>query len=281
MMKNTIAFMGANFVARQVGYQMTEGWGQGDSSAQDHFRAPATFEERFNELLGEVKAAGFDAMDLWTAHLHFAWATEAQIAATRRMARETGIQLTSYAGGFGGTLEDFEKSCRLCEALEIPLFSGGSPLVRKDRPGMTKLLRQYGLRIAVENHPQASVEAVVNMPGEGDEDVIGIALDTGWLVTQKVDVLEALRAAAPRLFHLHLKDVLPPREEKTGLMFVDMGHETCTLGEGLVPVAECLSLLPELGFEGLISVEHEPETHNPLEDCTVSLQRVKEWMGAK
>ena len=40
---NTISFMSANYVARQVNYQMTEGWMQGDAAPNAYFRPLDTF----------------------------------------------------------------------------------------------------------------------------------------------------------------------------------------------------------------------------------------------
>lgn len=42
------------------------------------------------------------------------------------------------------------------------------------------VLREF----AIENHPEASIAELVARSGEGAEDVIGIALDTGWAATR-------------------------------------------------------------------------------------------------
>ena len=44
-----ISFMSANFVAREIGYNMDSGWMQGDTATNEHFSPLATFEERFFE----------------------------------------------------------------------------------------------------------------------------------------------------------------------------------------------------------------------------------------
>ena len=56
---STISFMCANFVAREIGYHMSEGWGQGDKATQAWFSPLNTFEERFGAMLAEVSALGF------------------------------------------------------------------------------------------------------------------------------------------------------------------------------------------------------------------------------
>ena len=44
---NTLAFMTANYVARQLDYHMTQGWMEGDDATNAYFRPLATYAERF------------------------------------------------------------------------------------------------------------------------------------------------------------------------------------------------------------------------------------------
>ncbi|HEX2862253.1 MAG TPA: Gfo/Idh/MocA family oxidoreductase, partial [Lacunisphaera sp.] len=113
--------------------------------------------------------------------------------------------------------------------------------------------------------------------GRGDEDVVGLALDTGWCGTAKWDALAAVKELAPRLFAIHLKDVKPPRVARAGLPFVDMGHETCRLGDGIVPIRAIVGHLKVIGFRGSIGIEHEPEMHDPREEVRESRERVEQW----
>ena len=266
-------------VAREIGYDMPGGWGQGDAATQDAFRPIETFEDRFDALLEEVAALGFDAIDLWTAHLHYAWATPEHIAIARRLLETRKIRIVSYAGGFGESIAEFRGACRLCNALDIPVLGGSTPLLTSHRSEVVEALRASGMLLAYENHPEKSVDEILAKLGEGDEDVIGVTLDTGWLATNGVDVAAALRALAPRLMHLHLKDVKAPGAEKTGYPMVDMGHATCQLGEGVVPVEECVMLLPEIGYEGVISIEHEPEDYDPHDEISAGAVAVRGWQA--
>ncbi|MCX7869633.1 MAG: hypothetical protein N2322_06745, partial [Terrimicrobiaceae bacterium] len=76
-MRNTISFMSANFVARELGYPGGDiaDWARHDQATQEAFRPIETFQARFEEMLDKVRGAGFDALDLWCAHLHYRWAT--------------------------------------------------------------------------------------------------------------------------------------------------------------------------------------------------------------
>ena len=92
---NTISFMSANFVARQVGYHMTEGWGQGDKATNDYFRPLETFAERFEAMLTEVQKMGFTVIDIWLAHLHPTWATPNHLQIARDLLVKHGLTVSS------------------------------------------------------------------------------------------------------------------------------------------------------------------------------------------
>jgi hypothetical protein len=49
---NTISFMSANYVPREVGYAM-HGWGHGDRATNEAFRPLDTYEQRLDDLLRE------------------------------------------------------------------------------------------------------------------------------------------------------------------------------------------------------------------------------------
>jgi hypothetical protein len=69
-MPTVISILSANYVARELGYGMTGGWGEGDAATNDAFRPVETFRERFGGLLDEVADLGVSAIDLWTAYLN-------------------------------------------------------------------------------------------------------------------------------------------------------------------------------------------------------------------
>ena len=279
-MNPVVSFMSANFVARELAYHMPGGWGQGDTATQEFFRPLATFGERFDAMLGEIRALGFDAMDLWGAHLHYTWATPEHVALAKSLLAKHGLRVVSYATWVPGGAAELRAACRVCRELGIPLIGGFVELVSTDRAAAVGVLREFGVIYGYENHPETSAEAVLARIGTGDEDVIGLAVDTGWFGTHGVDGVGAIRALAARIKHVHLKDVKARRAEKSGSPMVDLGHETCRLGDGVVGVEVIAKQLVALGYRGAISVEHEPEHFDPRPDCEASLGLLRGWIGA-
>ena len=264
---NLISCMSANYVARQLNYQMTGGWGQGETATNLYFKPIRTFPLRFEALLKEIQDAGFDALDCWLAHLNPTWASPDHVEAAHELLEAYGMSIVSLAGGMGRTPEEFEAICELAGAVGAPVLGGGCPLLATDRELVIGLLQKYGLKLAIENHPEQNPEEMLAKIGNGGEGMLGTAVDTGWYATQGYDAAQAIRRLGPAIFHVHLKDV-----RAVG------GHETCRLGDGVVPVRECIRVLVEINYTGAISIEHEPESYNPDEDLKASRSLLVDWL---
>lgn len=270
-MTHTISIMSANYVARELGYHMTEGWSQGDAATNAFFQPLETFPERFGALLDEVGALGVGAVDLWTGHLNPAWATPEHVAAAKRELARTGLSVASLAGGFGDTPAAFGASCRLAAELGAPVLGGSSSLLQDERDTLLGLLRDHGLRFGLENHPEktpAEIRAKLGDRQNEHGERLGVALDTGWFGTHGYDTAQAVVELADVLVHVHLKDV-----RAVG------AHETCRFGEGVVAPEACVRALQRAGYSGGISVEHEPETFDPTADLRASVAALKGWLA--
>ncbi len=264
---NTISFMSANYVARQLDYHMTRGWGQGEAATNNYFMPLETFPQRFEDLLKEIKSLGFSAIDLWLAHLNPRWATPQHIAAAQNLLKTYQLRVVALAGGMGNTTSEVEAVCQLAAALDVPILGGACPNLDKDRHGTVALFKKYHLRLAHENHPEKDPQEVLDRIGDGGEGTIGAAIDTGWFGTQGYDAAQAIRILGRHIFHVHLKDV-----RAAG------AHDTCRFGEGVVPVRVCVEALRQLGYQGAISIEHEPDSFNPGDDVVASRQMLDGWL---
>ncbi len=265
---NPISFMTANYVARQLNYHMTEGWGQADAVTQDYFRSIETFPARFRDLLQDIHALGFRALDLWAAHLHPSWATPEHLAAARDLLAEFDLRITSYALWLGD-LDTLRQAITVMQALEIPLIGGGGSLLETEPDAMIGLLRDAGLAFGYENHAEKTPEELLARIGERSPETIGIALDTGWFGVQGYPADRAAALLADRIKLVHLKDV-----RTVGV------HDTCALGDGIVPVQRCVEVLRAAGYAGAYSVEHEPESYDPTEEVAISAARLRAWLEA-
>lgn len=265
---NIISFMSANFVARGLDYHMTDGWQQGEQATNRYFMPLATFSERFEEVLRAVRSMGFSALAIWTAHLNYAWATRQHIARAKELLARYSLTVPSLAGNFGSTRAEFDAACRLAVELGAPVLGGGTSLLDSDRGVVITLLQQYGLRLGIENHPGVltppEILAKIGADGHG---VIAATVDTGWYGTANADAPAAITQLASHIVHVHLKDVVSPG-----------AHETCRFGQGCVRIEQCVRALQAIGYGGAISVEHEPASFDPTQDCMVNVQLLASWL---
>ena len=254
--------MSANYVARQTGWAM-HGWGHGDRETNEHFRPLQTYEHRVDELLSDVRALGFEAVDVWGAHLSPAWATDDHVAMAREALARHGLHVASYATWLGRDPGEIERACEIALALGTSLIGAGA----SDLGAAVPVLRERGVRLGIENHPEKTPAEVLEKI-ERREGVLGATVDTGWWATQGYDPVRAIDELAPHLLHVHLKDVLHEGEP----------HETCRWGDGIVDAGACVRELRRIGYAGAISVEHEPEDHDPSDECREMRERLEAWL---
>lgn len=262
---NTISFNTANFVAREIGYAMTEGWMQGDAATQAWYRPLDTFGSRFGAMLDEVVALGFEAIDLWLAHLHPDWASDQHIALARQALEARNLNVATLAG-FGDTREQVLRACKIALGVGATTFGHGARIVDRDHAFVVDTLGSRGLRLGIENHPEKTPAILRDRIGDG-QGVIGAMIDTGWFGTQGYDAARAIVELKDVLFGIHLKDVLGAG-----------AHHTCRFGQGVVPIRACVHALRRTGFAGPISVEHEPERADPREDVRASAALLRGWL---
>lgn len=264
----TISFMTANYVARQAGYHMTEGWEQGDQTTQAHFRPINTFTVRFEEYVHDIQAMGFPAFDLWVSILNPAWAMDEHVAAVNDLAARYHLPITTLAGWFGSSQSEFEASCKLATSLQIPILAGRTGLLDTNRKAVIEMLERYDLKLGIENHPEKTPEELLTLIGNDSEGRVGAAVDTGWFGTHSYDASVALDKLQDHLLAVHLKDVLQAGS-----------HETCRYGQGCVPIEECVNELKRVSYTGSVCVEHEPEHFDPTDDVKASYAMLKHWLS--
>jgi sugar phosphate isomerase/epimerase len=266
---HTISFVTANYVARQVNYSMSGGWGQGDQATNQYFRPLETFAQRFEEIVTDIKALGFDALDLWTAHLHQTWATDQHIRIARDILHTHQIKVVSLAGGFGATPREFEAACNIAVEVGAKLLGGMTPLVFINRAFVVATLNKYDLRLGIENHSEKTPDEMLAKIGDGSGGRIGTTVDTGWYGTHGYDAAQAIAQLGEHVLHVHLKDVLAAG-----------AHNSCRYGQGSVPIEACVRTLLKIGYRGAFAVEHEPDYGDPTADCKAAFDLLRGWLAA-
>lgn len=266
----TIAFATASYVAREIGYELDRwifddpvdpflgGWRRCAAAVTEHFRPVSGFARHFDAILADIAAAGFEAVEIWGTHLSPAWATDEHIELAQQSLARHRLTTVVYGADFGATHAEAARACEIANALGSPILSTfPGPFLARDRRAAIELVRDQGLRMALENHPEhPTPEAFLEELGA--DPFVGAIVDTGWWGTHGYDAAEAIRRLGDRIFHVHLKDVVRPGT-----------HDPCILGDGCVPIEACLEALEDIGYEGAISLEYLSANIDPTEACRV------------
>lgn len=265
-----VAFMSANFVARASGYDGHAEWRTHEVQTREQ---DIDF-DFVDEWMGAVSGSGFEAVSLWTAHCWYHDVTDAEIERVRALADENDLAINAYAGDFGfapgreGLVttdrEHWERTYEVADALGCDWLEGlwGAD---ENRELIRELGEDYDVGFGYEPHfVDSPAEAIERTAGY--EDAIGIVLDTGSAGEYGYSAPDAVRAYGDRLMNVHLKDVREPG-----------AHRCVALGEGIVDVAGTLDALTDIGYEGPITVEHEPYDRDPMPEVRTSIERIRAW----
>jgi L-ribulose-5-phosphate 3-epimerase len=237
------------------------GWGHGDRVTNERFAPLEGYAERFGALLGAVRGLGFDAIDLWGAHLSPDWATDEHVAIAREALVGHGVTVTTY--GTWVHSHNVERACELALGVGTTLIGAG---MSGDAAALTSALREHGVTLAIENHPERTPTQVLEKIRTGD-GTMAATVDTGWWATQGYDPVRAIAELDGHIAHVHLKDVLHAGEP----------HDTCRWGNGIVDVEACVRALERIGYSGALTVEHEPEDHDPSDEIRSMREQLEEW----
>jgi sugar phosphate isomerase/epimerase len=131
-------------------------------------------------------------------------------------------------------------------------------------PRIEKFVKEYDIRIAIHNHgPEDKIYPspldVLKAVGAMDPR-LGCCIDVGHCVRAGTDVVEAIHAAGPRLFNMHMKDLAS---------FTDKESQVA-VGQGLMPVREIFETLAKLNYPGWVDLEYEIHGDDPMPGVTES-----------
>ena len=144
--------------------------------------------------------------------------------------------------------------------------------------GAARLLRANGRRVAIEMHPNFSVynPETMNRLREINRKAIGCNFDPSHMFWQGIDPVSAIRAIGDGIFHMHGKDCRIDRANTSvngvldGKSYTDELHRawifrTVGFGHDALEWKDMISALRMVGYDHVISIEHEDSLMSPLE----------------
>jgi len=138
---------------------------------------------------------------------------------------------------------------------------------------ITEYAQTLGIRTCTENHGYIAQDSdrVERLFNTVAHDNYGLLCDMGNFLCVDEDPAIAVSRVAPYAIHVHIKDMLYRKEPFSGSYFPSRGGNYLrgtVVGEGDVPVKQCLRILFKAGYEGFVSLEYEG-----VEDCIDAIGR--------
>lgn len=241
---------------------------------------------------------------------------EEQLAYARRIREEAervGIAIVGYMIGadlYKGSEEANEAEiCRVMDQLDVAAAMGAPllrhdvcyketiddrfvgfdrmlPTIAKNARKITEYAATLGIRTCTENHGRIAQDSdrVERLYYAVDHPNYGLLADVGNFACADEDSVRAVSRIAPCAIHVHAKDFVKypfgaeiPEGTKT---FYTRGRNQlagCALGDGFIPVAQCLDILRAVGYDGYVSIEFEG--NKPcLDELRLGLSRLRQYL---
>lgn len=125
-------------------------------------------------------------------------------------------------------------------------------------PKLEKFVKEYDIRMAIHNHGPEDK----NFPSpfdvlaavKGLDPRVGLCIDLGHTLRAGADPIAAIKAAGPRLYDIHIKD----------LGQHDVKESQVAVGEGIMPVREIFKTLIAMNYKGCVDLEYEIHETDPM-----------------
>ncbi len=144
--------------------------------------------------------------------------------------------------------------------------------IREVLPGAFKPILQHarkkGVNIAVENWFQTCLQGLDTYEALFEaipDDNFGLNYDPSHLVHQECDHIAPLHMFKDRIFHTHAKDTLIDRAQRAHRgVYADGWWRYVIPGYGCINWGEYIGHLRHIGYDGVLSIEHEDAAFDEL-----------------
>jgi len=167
---------------------------------------------------------------------------------------------------------DIRSKFEYCKRAGIGVIVAGDPAL-ETLPRIEKFVKEYDIRVAIHNHgpedklwpsPLDVLKAMKNL-----DPRIGCCIDVGHTLRAGTDVVQAIRAAGPRLLNIHMKDLTSAESKESQV----------AIGEGIMPVRKMFEALIETKYKGFVDLEYEIHPDDPMPGVIASVAYMRGVMA--
>jgi len=220
-----------------------------------------------DDAIKATKRIGVRYISLKDFHLPLKSTPEERRAVAQKI-KDAGLILLGC-----GVVEMKNDEAQIRNAFEYAKDAGIATIVAKPDPAvmgiLDRMVKEYNIRVAIHNHgPEDKVyptpESVAKVI-EGHDNRIGYCIDIGHTVRAGVNVADAVRKYAGRLYEMHIKDVTQA---------IPSG-KVIEIGRGVIDIPGVLKALREIKFQYHVALEYEKDADDPVPGMAESIGYVK------
>ena len=173
--------------------------------------------------------------------------SEADVAEMQAKLKAAAVKLVSF--GVAGIPTEEAKAR---QQFEWAKKMGIEVLVTETTPNaaIDKLANEFGIKVAIHNHPKTWPPEKVLAATEGLSALVGSCSDVGHWKRAGLDPVVTLKKVGSRVIHSHFKDLAP----------AGRGLEDVPWGTGQSDARGMLTQLKSQGFKGYLIIEYEHGT---------------------
>ncbi len=171
------------------------------------------------------------------------------------------------------------------DSLEGKSFDRMLPFFKENALKITERAKELGIKTCTENHgiiaqDSARIERLFNAV---NHENYGVLIDMGNFACVDEDSTKAVSLLAPYSIHVHAKDFLfrPYKKGTKKGYFKTRAHnylKGCAIGDGIIPVKQCLSILKEAGYDGYVTLEYEGDKE-PFKAIKKGAKKLKKYLN--
>jgi sugar phosphate isomerase/epimerase len=153
--------------------------------------------------------------------------------------------------------DDIRSKFEYVKRANIPVIVAGDPSP-ETLPKIEKFVEEYDVRLAIHNHgPEdklwpSPLDILKDI--HGMDPRIGCCIDVGHTVRAGTDVVQAIHAAGPRLFNMHMKDLTDFSSKESQV----------AVGDGKMPIRPIFEALIAQKYRGFVDLEYEVHGDDPM-----------------
>jgi hypothetical protein len=216
------------------------------------------------QLIGYMKQLNLTALNAKDVKDHLPMDPTQEAVALADYAA-AGIQLHAAGAIYFPKDEDDDIRAKFdyCKRAGVSVIVAGDP-APETLPRIEKFVKEYDIRFAIHNHgPEDKIWHspldVLKVVGTMDPRM-GCCIDVGHCMRAGVNPVDAVHAAGPRLFNMHMKDLANATAKDSQV----------AVGEGVMPVPGIFEALVAIKYKGFVDLEYEIHADDPMPGATYS-----------